>query len=55
VLVISSDIQELRLLADRILVMRAGRIVGEFSGPDATELNIGGAALGAATDLAGAS
>ena len=55
VLVISSDIQELLLLADRVLVMRAGRIVAELSGPDATELRIGAAALGAAGDPAGAS
>ena len=54
-LVISSDIQELLLVADRVLVMRTGRVVGEFAGADATELNIGGAALGAAAEKAGAS
>jgi rhamnose transport system ATP-binding protein len=53
-LVISSDIQELLLVADRVVVMRTGRVVGEFAGADATELNIGGAALGAATETAGA-
>jgi rhamnose transport system ATP-binding protein len=47
VLLISSDIQELLLLADRIIVMRAGQLVGEFAGDDMTEVKIGAAALGA--------
>jgi ABC-type sugar transport system ATPase subunit len=47
VLLISSDIQELLLLADRIVVMRAGRLVGEFAGEEMTEVRIGAAALGA--------
>jgi ABC-type sugar transport system ATPase subunit len=48
VLLISSDIQELLLLSDRIVVMRAGELVGEFSGDEMTEVKIGAAALGAA-------
>ena len=48
VLVISSDMAELLGLADRILVMRRGRLVGEFEGPDFPADRIGGAALGAA-------
>jgi ABC-type sugar transport system ATPase subunit len=47
ILLISSDIQELLLLSDRIVVMRGGRLVGEFSGDDMPEVNIGAAALGA--------
>jgi ABC-type sugar transport system ATPase subunit len=47
VLLISSDIQELLTLSDRVLVMRGGELVGEFSGAELTELHIGSAALGA--------
>ena len=47
ILLISSDIQELLTLSDRVVVMRAGKLVGEFSGDDLTEMNIGAAALGA--------
>jgi rhamnose transport system ATP-binding protein len=58
VLLISSDMQELLQLSDRVVVMRAGRLVGEFSGDELTELNIGSAALGAghpgSADQAGA-
>ena len=39
-LVISSDLPELLLLCDRILVMREGRIAGELSRNEATEENI---------------
>ena len=46
VLLISSEIKELLLLSDRVVVMREGRLVSEFSGPELSELNIGGAALG---------
>lgn len=45
VVVISSDIQEVLLLADRILVMQSGRIVAELAGDERTEMNIGAAAL----------
>ncbi|MCI0747976.1 MAG: sugar ABC transporter ATP-binding protein [Verrucomicrobia subdivision 3 bacterium] len=37
VIVISSELPEVLALADRILVMREGRITGEFKGEDATE------------------
>jgi ABC-type sugar transport system ATPase subunit len=47
ILLISSDIQELVLLSDRVVVMRNGRLVAECSGDDLTEVNIGSAALGA--------
>ncbi|WP_442792362.1 ATP-binding cassette domain-containing protein [Amycolatopsis sp. NBC_01307] len=36
-LVISSDLPEVLTLADRILVMRAGRLAGEIASADATE------------------
>jgi len=48
VLLISSDIQELLLLSDRIVVMREGRLVAEFTGGEMTEERVGAAALGAA-------
>jgi ABC-type sugar transport system ATPase subunit len=54
ILVISSDTQELLLLCDRILVMRTGAVVAEFTGDEATELAIGRAALGAAAESTGA-
>jgi ABC-type sugar transport system ATPase subunit len=40
VLVISSDVEEVLGLAHRILVIRSGRIVGEFAGDEMTEENI---------------
>lgn len=40
VIVISSDVEEVLGLAHRILVIRAGRIVAEFSGDEMTEENI---------------
>ena len=47
ILLISSDIQELLALSDRVVVMRTGKLVGEFTGDGLTEMNIGAAALGA--------
>lgn len=38
--VISSEMQELVGLSDRVLVMRSGRIVAELSGPEITEQNV---------------
>ena len=46
VLVVSSELDEVRALADRILVMFHGRIAGEF-GPEADITDIGLAMLGA--------
>ncbi len=40
ILLISSELSELLLLADRILVIRDGRVSGEVSGPEATEEQI---------------
>ena len=45
VLVVSSELDEVRALSDRILVMYHGRIAGEF-GPDADITDIGLAMLG---------
>lgn len=39
-IVISSELQELVGLADRVLVMRGGRIVAELTGSDITEQNV---------------
>jgi L-arabinose transport system ATP-binding protein len=38
--VISSELPEILTLADRVLVMQAGRITGELSRDDATEESI---------------
>jgi len=40
ILLISSELSELLLLADRILVIRDGRVSGEVNGPEATEERI---------------
>ena len=48
VLLISSDVEEILGLAHRVLVMRAGRIVAEFTGERLTEAAILGAAFGSA-------
>ena len=49
VLVISSEIEEILGLSHRILVMRTGRVVGEFDGRTAAEDDVMAAAFGAAT------
>jgi simple sugar transport system ATP-binding protein/ribose transport system ATP-binding protein len=46
VLVISSEFDEIARLAHRALVMRTGRIVGEFSGPDLNGTTLMRAAFG---------
>jgi rhamnose transport system ATP-binding protein len=48
VLMISSELPEVLAVADRILVMREGRIVGEFAHADASEEKIMAAATGQA-------
>ena len=40
IVVISSDVEELAILADRVLVMREGRLSGELTGADITEARI---------------
>jgi rhamnose transport system ATP-binding protein len=47
VLVISSELPELLLLADRIIVIREGRVVREIARAEATEENVVAAAAGA--------
>ena len=47
ILIISSDLPEVLSLADRVLVMREGRLVGEFSGEAVTEEDVMHLALGA--------
>jgi ribose transport system ATP-binding protein len=46
IIVVSSEMQEVIGLADRVLVMRLGTIVGEVSGPDMTEDKIVRLAMG---------
>jgi simple sugar transport system ATP-binding protein len=41
VLVVSVELDEVMSLADRILVMCGGRIVGEMAGPEADERTLG--------------
>jgi simple sugar transport system ATP-binding protein len=41
VLLISSDLEEIRTLSDRIVVLYAGRIVGELAASEAEEVRIG--------------
>jgi simple sugar transport system ATP-binding protein len=48
VLVVSADLAELKALADRIVVMRRGRIVADLA-PDTPDARIGEAMLGAAS------
>jgi ABC-type sugar transport system ATPase subunit len=50
VLLISSEIEELLVLADRVAVMREGALVAEFAGDELTALNIGSAALGSSSE-----
>jgi ABC-type sugar transport system ATPase subunit len=50
ILMISSEIEEILGLAQRVLVMRAGRIVAELSGAALTEDNVMHAAFGTETD-----
>jgi simple sugar transport system ATP-binding protein/ribose transport system ATP-binding protein len=45
VLVISSDVEEVIGLCHRVLVVRAGSLVAEFTGDEMTETNIIGAAF----------
>src|SRR5262249_61325470 len=40
IIVISSDVEELAILADRVLVMREGRLSGELTGSEITEARI---------------
>jgi simple sugar transport system ATP-binding protein/ribose transport system ATP-binding protein len=46
ILLISNEVEEILGLAHRVLVMRAGRLVAELSGPDMTEEGIVNAAFG---------
>jgi ribose transport system ATP-binding protein len=43
---VSSDLPEILALSDRILVMRKGQVVGEFTGNLASENDIIACALG---------
>ncbi len=52
VLLISSEIEEVLGLAHRVLVMRAGRIVGEFEGDAATDEAVMTAAFTAGPEIA---
>ncbi len=47
IVIISSDLPEVLSLADRVLVMREGRLVGEFAGEEATDESVMRLAIGA--------
>ena len=40
IIVISSDVEELAMLADRVVVLREGKVAGELVGDDITEARI---------------
>jgi simple sugar transport system ATP-binding protein len=48
VLLVTSDLDELRALADRVVVMRAGALVGEMSVDEATDARLGPLMVGGA-------
>ena len=48
IVIISSDLPEVLSLADRVIVMREGRIVGEFQGEQATDESVMRLAVGTA-------
>ena len=50
VLVVSSEMNELLSMSDRILVMHQGRLTGSFEGPDFSADAIGAAAAGVVAD-----
>ena len=50
IVMISSDLLEILGLSDRILVMRAGKVAGEFSAEKATEKNVIACATGVAEE-----
>ena len=52
IVLITSDLQELTALSDRIVVMRRGRVVGELTRGEATEEHV--VALAAGVEIAGA-
>ncbi len=52
IVIISSDLPEVLSLADRVIVMREGRIVGEFQGESATNENVMHLAVGTNRELA---
>ncbi len=49
ILMISSELPEVLGMSDRILVMREGRVVAEFSRADATQENVGSAMMSVPT------
>jgi rhamnose transport system ATP-binding protein len=53
ILLISSELEEVLSMADRVLVMREGRISGEFGGGEATQENVMTAATGGRTSADG--
>lgn len=46
IVVVSSDLPEIIALSDRVLVMRAGRVVAEHTGAEITEESLVASAMG---------
>lgn len=46
IIMISSEMQEIQKISDRVIVMHEGAVTGEFSAEEATEMNIMTAAIG---------
>ena len=45
-MLISSELEEILAMSDRIVVMREGRVMGEFPGSEATQEGLTAAAMG---------
>jgi rhamnose transport system ATP-binding protein len=50
IIMISSELPEIMGMSDRIVVMREGRLVAEFSRAEATQENVGAAMMGQTTE-----
>lgn len=54
IIMISSELPEIMGMSDRIIVMRDGRLVAEFSRAEATQENVGAAMMGQSIEMEGA-
>jgi ABC-type sugar transport system ATPase subunit len=54
IIMISSELPEIMGMSDRIIVMRDGHLVAEFSRAEATQENVGAAMMGQSIEMEGA-